>query len=334
MKDHYCSNCHHPLPEKQPFCGQCGQKAIRTKPRILDLAKELSSQIFNLESKNIKTPFLLFKPGFLTMEFFKGRRQRYTHPSRLLFITLLIYLSTFLFFNKEDIQSTYDTQLLELEHYHNFIYHQEDSLQQFLTEKYPNQEMDGIVDTLGLFAEEHLQDINILSGAHSRVKPKDFLTLTDEEIFEKYEINGFVNQIIYKQFKRIHQSPGDYVNFLFNNISWSILFSIPLLACILTVLYYRNNRYYVEHLVFMMHLGTFIFLIGIFSNILEYYFTNALFYVLPYSIGGIWLFPAMKKYYEQSYPKTLLKYGLFISSSIIILSLMLILTIIAVLILF
>jgi len=78
---------------------------------------------------------------------------------------------------------------------------------------------------------------------------------------------------------------------------------VPFFALILKLLYMRCNRYYVEHLVFSFHVHTFIFLFLLVPVFISRWFIVLLiiFAILLY------LFTAMKRVYNQSFLKTLLK---------------------------
>jgi len=101
-----CPNCHSPL--KGQFCGTCGQNQKGFDRFFFSLVSEAFEDIFATDSRAWKTIVaLLLRPGFLTKEYFAGRRARYVQPLRLYFITSL------LFFLVMSIESTFtDTQLI------------------------------------------------------------------------------------------------------------------------------------------------------------------------------------------------------------------------------
>lgn len=91
---------------------------------------------------------------------------------------------------------------------------------------------------------------------------------------------------------------------------------LPLLALILTVAYKGTHRFYIEHLVFALHLQAFIFLAGLIG------FTGAKVVVL-FSSGGaillqiliflaaLWLvYRAFRRFYGQGRVKTMVKLAL------------------------
>jgi hypothetical protein len=80
---------------------------------------------------------------------------------------------------------------------------------------------------------------------------------------------------------------------------------LPFLAGVLTLLYVRRNRYYVEHFVFALHLQTFAFLILTARALLDPvpFLPLLLLLWLP-----VYTVLAMKEVYAQSWPKTVGKF--------------------------
>ena len=81
-EDNSCRNCDAPLTG--PYCSQCGQSQRASMLSVFALVREFFSEIFELDGRLLRTllPFL-FRPGFLTLEFVRGRRARYISPIRL-----------------------------------------------------------------------------------------------------------------------------------------------------------------------------------------------------------------------------------------------------------
>lgn len=86
-----CHNCDTPL--QGDFCHVCGQEAVLESPTFREFLHEYLHHYVALEGKLWRTlRTLLLSPGKLTMEFMRGRRQRYVKP-------LALYITfSFLFF--------------------------------------------------------------------------------------------------------------------------------------------------------------------------------------------------------------------------------------------
>jgi hypothetical protein len=111
---------------------------------------------------------------------------------------------------------------------------------------------------------------------------------------------------------------------LWNNIPKMMFLFLPLIAAALGVLYVRSGRYYVEHLLFVVHFHAFFFLVGIaelllsrltkvtegssvasLTSAVENIFEAALIFYVPW-----YLLRALRRVYAQSWWKTVPKYAL------------------------
>ncbi|MCM2312359.1 MAG: hypothetical protein NDI84_13250, partial [Steroidobacteraceae bacterium] len=114
-----------------------------------------------------------------------------------------------------------------------------------------------------------------------------------------------------------------YGRALWNNIPKMMFLFLPLIAAALSVLYIRSGRYYVEHLLFVVHFHAFFFLTGIGVLLLERLsdltsgpvsraataIESILGAVLVFYVPW-YLLKAMRRVYGQSWWKTLPKYAL------------------------
>ncbi|MEO7067753.1 MAG: DUF3667 domain-containing protein [Rhodanobacter sp.] len=89
-----CANCGAPMQGK--FCHECGQSIHSVLKPVHAMIEESVETVFHIDGRIVHTvPPLLLKPGFLTLEYFSGRRIRYIAPVRLMFVLSL--LSFFVF---------------------------------------------------------------------------------------------------------------------------------------------------------------------------------------------------------------------------------------------
>ncbi len=89
-----CANCGAEAPG--PYCPECGQATRWTvRQPAWRIAAEAVEETFSLDSRMGRTalPFF-FRPGFLTAEYWAGRRLRYSSPVRLyLLMSFLFFLA-------------------------------------------------------------------------------------------------------------------------------------------------------------------------------------------------------------------------------------------------
>jgi len=97
VEDSTCENCHQPI--NGPFCAQCGQQAESTLKYFWIVIMHLLDDIFSFDSRALRTLFpLAVRPGFLTNEYFAGRRVHYVPPLRLYLFISIIFFITLQFF--------------------------------------------------------------------------------------------------------------------------------------------------------------------------------------------------------------------------------------------
>ncbi|RDS83292.1 DUF3667 domain-containing protein [Dyella psychrodurans] len=85
----HCANCTTPMQGE--YCHHCGQSIHSVLKPVHGLFEEFFETVLHIDGRIFHTlPPLMLKPGFLTLEYFSGRRVRYIAPFRLMFITCLL----------------------------------------------------------------------------------------------------------------------------------------------------------------------------------------------------------------------------------------------------
>jgi hypothetical protein len=88
----HCPNCGRDLEGR--FCAGCGQKVTALNPTAHDFLHDLTHELLHVDGKIFQSVrLLLTRPGFLTSEYFKGRRARYVSPIRLYLIFSVVYFA-------------------------------------------------------------------------------------------------------------------------------------------------------------------------------------------------------------------------------------------------
>jgi hypothetical protein len=84
-----CRNCGAPAPGA--FCPSCGQETDTRLPTLRQFMRDATGRLISWDGRLRRTLFaLVAKPGFLTREYFDGRRRRYVRPTRLFLATSVI----------------------------------------------------------------------------------------------------------------------------------------------------------------------------------------------------------------------------------------------------
>ena len=90
----HCANCATPLEGE--FCHHCGQSVHSVLKPVHHMLEDGMDMFLHVDGRIFHTlPPLLTKPGFLTLEYFSGRRQRYVAPFRLMFVLCLLAFFAF-----------------------------------------------------------------------------------------------------------------------------------------------------------------------------------------------------------------------------------------------
>ncbi len=85
----HCANCSAPMQGE--FCHACGQSIHSVLKPMHHMVEETVETVLHVDGRIVHTlPRLLLKPGFLTLEYFAGRRVRYVAPFRLMFVLCLL----------------------------------------------------------------------------------------------------------------------------------------------------------------------------------------------------------------------------------------------------
>lgn len=84
-----CPNCL--VPVTGLYCGYCGQKQKSAVRPFRQMIGEFFNDILNLDAKLLRTlKPLLLQPGFLSREYFAGRRLHYVTPLKLYFFLSIV----------------------------------------------------------------------------------------------------------------------------------------------------------------------------------------------------------------------------------------------------
>ena len=89
----YCRNCNAWL--WGDYCGRCGQKVAALNPTLGDLVHDLIHELLHVDGRIFRSVrLLLTRPGFLTREYFQGRRAAYVSPIRLYLVFSVLFFAT------------------------------------------------------------------------------------------------------------------------------------------------------------------------------------------------------------------------------------------------
>ncbi|MCL6524798.1 MAG: DUF3667 domain-containing protein [Thermoflavifilum sp.] len=267
--DSTCLNCGHRVEER--FCTHCGQENIEPRERFGELVTHFVADLFHYDKEFLLTlRYLLFKPGFLTLEYIKGRRKAYLHPIRMyLFVSLIYFLFVSVIPQRETSHPIIQVNNMQATQPSNkdgwsFPYtsvHQYDSIQQQLPDSLKNPP----------WVRKLMHRIINIHQTYGDRAP--------EVIREKF----------------IHHVPQ------------VMFFLLPLFAVILSWHFRNKNDYFSDHVIFSLHFHIFYFLISALEIILQYFLRTDLFVWITWCIAWIYLILALHTVYQNKWWKTILK---------------------------
>ncbi len=302
----HCEDCGAELHGR--YCSQCGQVAVDYHRSFRHVLADVAESFLNWDSKFTKTiGFLLISPGWLTNQFVAGRRTRYLHPLRVyLLVSIVFFLcARFVPFQVKppDVAKMTATERAQVE-------------QAMQDPGIPEAVREQVLRSL---AEQKKKEA-VKGGALTTPAP----TPSPPPFPEKVEIfgskkDGASPPSWLKQRVREKIGPhGSNVELvgktLRDNISTMMLFCIPLFALVLKILYLRQGRYYIEHLVYALHIHAFFYiaiLVTVFSGMAAKRWVPALegplLWIMVLAIV-VQVFRSIRQVYGQSWPMTTFKF--------------------------
>ncbi|MCX6287010.1 MAG: DUF3667 domain-containing protein [Bacteroidetes bacterium] len=290
-----CLNCGHQLWVNDLFCHQCGQKRLeREDLSFSHLIGESFFDYFHFDSKFFRTILpLIYKPGWLTLEFMKGKRRSYVEPFKLFLVISIIYFILLPFSNETEKKES-DKVMPETEGVQKVgekadLVHIHYSLRNVPVSRSGQDSMRMEVDSIGIqrYVDKHF--------------PK-----------ESPATKFFLRHVC-----KIMISRGQSLGTVLEHTASKLIFLlIPVFALLLKLFYIRRKRLYFEHLIFSLHLHAFFFLVLILSLLVEVFIPVSFFLIM--TVFLVYGFIALKRYYSQTFGKTLSKMFLISLSYLII----------------
>ena len=270
----HCENCGTELREH--WCYQCGQAAVDYHRSFGHVVLELLDEFVNWDSKIFGTIGLLIaKPWRLTNDFIEGKRVRHAHPLRLYLIASVLFF----------FAVNYGAKGLKFEP------------GKISDEK--REEVAAAIEKKRDAIEKELDKENLAPGERKKAedalnslsKPSPSATASAQETASPTTTPGVSPDNGEKQYGPVGDRPfivfddaksstpfekwlearakekmgehgtkmGLFITTLFSNLPYMMLCCIPLFAFVLKVLYVRRRIFYIDHLIYALHIHTFFY---------------------------------------------------------------------------
>lgn len=340
-----CLNCGHPLDISDKYCPNCSQANSTKKLSLKDFFEEFFSNIISYDSKLFRTlGSLLLRPGRITKAYISGQRVSYTNPFRFLLSLAIIYFLLVGFSSNFERLNRFGSESNQLPI--NF----ESSLMEefdFGEAEKDTEQMMAQLDSLELkelISEQmRIKDSIILADPKKQIeaaseksllgslfrKREIFSTLIQKDTLyvfddarEKYSLeDNWHNNVSFNMAQsliRVKRQPGAYLSSVFSKLPFTTFFFLPVFSLFIWLAYIRKKHTYTDHLIFSFHNQSLFFILLIISYLIDSVFgidTNGIFIL----IFAVYLYKAMRNFYDQGRFKTIVKY-IFLNTIFVILA--------------
>jgi ABC-type multidrug transport system fused ATPase/permease subunit len=329
-KEKDCLNCGATVLGK--YCQVCGQENVEPKETFWHMVTHFLNDITHFDGSFFTTvKDLLFKPGFLSKEYMKGRRASYLHPVRMyVFTSAIFFLLFFSLFRVENGGINNLNKPFDAKQRADYIQSLETRLKNDTGNVKLKNKFALVKDTTRPFTSGDTLDAETDNGKNFRVSltKSSYKTLEEYDSTEKTlppaKRDGWIVRRIVKKsieinskYKNQQEALEKLGESILHRLPYMLFVSLPLFALILNGVYirrkWRREFYFADHGVFTIHLYIFSFILLMFvfgldklMSITGWSFINFLQFILFVGLF-FYLYKAMRKFYGQGRGKTILK---------------------------
>jgi len=254
-----CENCGAEL--QGHWCAQCGQPAIDYRRSFRHVIADLLDEFLNWDSKFFATiALLIFKPWRLTNEFLAGKRVRYANPLRLYLLASILFFFAVNFgakgihFDASKLGSK-DRAELEADLKNTDLPPEaREKLQALLQESSPSPAPSPATSASSPAPSAQTDQ---QKKQYGKIGERPFVAFDDAKSTTPFErwIEGRAKEKMGEHGTKM----GLFISTLFSNLPYMMLCCIPLFAFVLKVLYVRRHIFYIDHLIYALHIHTFFY---------------------------------------------------------------------------
>lgn len=255
----HCENCGTQLTGR--YCAQCGQAAVDYRRSSRHVILDVLDSFLNWDSKFFATiALLIVKPWRLTNEFLAGKRVRHVHPLRLYLLASILFFFVVNYWAKSIPQAQLsDKDRAEIK-------------AELKNEDLPPEARDKIEQALNLDSPAPGPTSATPAVPKPPGSPPQASAKTDQSLNKKSEPaffqSGKPQSPMEKWFEeRAKEKFGEHgenakalIITLINNLPGMMLCCVPLFAFVLKVLYIRRKIFYIDHLIYALHIHTLAYL--------------------------------------------------------------------------
>ena len=311
-KEKNCLNCGTQVIGN--FCHNCGQENIEPKETVWHLVTHFFEDMTHFDGKFFTSlKDLIIKPGFLSKEYMIGRRVRYLNPIRMYLFTSAIFFLIFFSLYKINEKDLNVRSVFLGKTYEEIIKMDSAKLSEFTKKINKGKPLN------------RAEVITLMDTSGFRMAPGNYRSKKEYDSLLKAGVkkhNWVERQLVYKNLEIKEKYGSDpkvvlaaLLNRFMHSLPQMLFVLLPLFAFILKLIYIRRKQfYYVDHIIFTIHLYVFIFLVMLVTfgiskmrSLLHWdwlSFLSAIFVLCIF----FYFYKALRNFYKQRRAKTILKY--------------------------
>ena len=340
-----CFNCDKEIRSEPIYCPNCGQKVDNNNLSLKAVLTEFYENYLSFDTRLGRSvvPFL-FQPGTLTKRFIKGKRVSFVNPFRFYLIVSIFFFFTLGLLVEKQLNvstkgvfevgtSAKDGSQLDRESF-NELAQVLDSVE-MENEELSQEVLDSLLKEKGL--DQVIKVEKDKSKTSSTANTKLFterkqgygfnLNVSKFKVIDKYKFDeGYSDrqlldslgadvdslsdfkQLMALQAMKLYRSDKKIVmRFILGNLSFALLFLIPLLALLFNLFFYKSRMLFVEHLIHSVHLHTFTLFVYALSFLLIYYLSWSQLLWGAFLISAIYLIVSVFKIYKRKVISSLIR---------------------------
>src|SRR5438067_5145554 len=324
----HCENCGAEL--QGHWCAKCGQPAIDYRRSFRHVIADLLDEFLNWDSKFFRTiGLLLVRPWKLTNEFLAGHRVRYVHPLRLYLLASILFFFA-VNYGARDLRfepgklSPKDRAELEADLKKGDLPPAaRDELEALLRESPAvAQPSSALVSpppsapspTPNASSPPPTPRTDKQMKKYGKIGERPFVVF-DSGDKSSTPFEHWIEARAKEKMGEHGTKMGLFIATLFSNLPYMMLCCIPLFAFVLKILYIRRHIFYIDHLIYALHIHTF-FYTAVMLIVLA---TMGLNRIAPPTLGGwiialLWIlfvvqiFLSIRRVYRQGWFMSTLKF--------------------------
>src|SRR5438093_8500438 len=261
----HCEDCGAQL--QGHWCGQCGQAAVDYRRSFRHVVADVLDSFLNWDSKFFATiALLILKPWRLTNEFLAGKRVRYVNPLRLYLLASILFFFA-VNYGAKDLRlqpgklSPKDRAELEADLRKGDLppaaREQLEALLQESPSPSSSPQSTSPLPATNVPSPPPPPETDKQRQEYGKIGERPFVVFDQAKSTTPFE--RWIEARAKEKMGEHGTKMGLFISTLFSNLPYMMLCCIPLFAFVLKVLYVRRHIFYIDHLIYALHIHTFFY---------------------------------------------------------------------------